>query len=121
MRTWAMVALFGIAVGATAVACSDGSADPPTCTNQIGAHKVVMDDFSYQPSCAALNAGTRFGLLNRGAAPHTFTLEHTEIDILVDAGERTSVDLRDVAPGEYTVSCKYHPQMVAIARIVAGD
>ncbi len=103
-----------------AAACSGEAAEPPRCTNRVDATTVVMDDFSYRPSCPAVAEGATVSLDNQGAAPHTFTLEGTAIDVDIAAGERGIADLTGVAPGEYTVTCTYHPQMVATAQIDAG-
>ena len=79
-----------------------------------------MDDFSYRPNCPALAVGDTISLDNRGATPHTFTLKGTAVDVEIDAGERGTADLTGVQPGEYVVTCTYHPQMVAVARITSG-
>ena len=76
-----------------------------------------MDDFSYGPACVQIDAGSTVALDNVGAAPHTFTVEGTDVSADVAAGEQGSVDLSGVATGSYTVLCTYHPQMKATIEV----
>ncbi len=107
-----------IVVAAGAMACSGGGAEPPpSCPNPTATTSVVMDDFSYGPNCLAVAPDATLSLDNQGAAPHTFTIEGTEVNVDVAAGDEGSVDLAGVTPGTYTVICTYHPQMVAAVEI----
>lgn len=115
MRSVTSILVIGLAVAG--FACSSDQVEPPPCTNPTTATTVVMDDFSYGPNCLAVEADTTVSLDNQGAAPHTFTLEGTEVDADVAAGEPGSADLRGVAAGTYTVTCTYHPQMLAVVKV----
>ena len=104
-------------VGSVA-ACGAGTSEPPACQRFASATSVDLKDFSYLPECIGADTGAALLLDNVGSAPHTFTLEGTEVDVDVAAGEQGSADLSGVDAGFYTVTCTYHPQMVA--RIEVG-
>ena len=76
-----------------------------------------MDDFRYGPACVQVDPGGTLTLDNVGAAPHTFTVEGTEVSVDVAAGAQGSADLSGVAAGFYTVLCTYHPQMKATIEV----
>ena len=59
----------------------------------------------------------RSTLENTGDAPHTFTVEGTDVDVEVDAGSSAEVTLSSVEPGTYSVTCTLHPQMEATLTI----
>jgi plastocyanin len=46
-------------------------------------------------------------LVNEGDAPHTFTVEDETVDVEVAAGE-TVTETIDLAPGTYTLFCRFH-------------
>jgi plastocyanin len=106
------------AVVLTLAACSS---EPPSaaevCPSPTDTTSVEIADFSYTPGCVAADAGTTLELRNTGDAPHTFTVNETEIDVEVDAGGTDTVDLAGVAPGTYEVVCTLHPQMEAALQI----
>jgi plastocyanin len=107
----------GLLLLLTAAACEGDKSAPQACANPTATTTIVMEDFFYEPNCLALDGGATVSLDNPGAAPHTFTLEGTEVNADVAAGEKGSADLAGVAPGLYSVICTYHPQMVAVAQI----
>ncbi|HEY6566389.1 MAG TPA: cupredoxin domain-containing protein [Actinomycetota bacterium] len=115
MRIVTGIVIAALAVGG--IACSGDEVEPPPCPNPTQATTVVMDDFSYGPNCLAVDADAIVSLDNQGAAPHTFTIEGTGVDADVAAGEQGSADLAGVAPGAYTVTCTYHPQMLAVVEV----
>jgi plastocyanin len=110
----ALAALGMLAAGA--VACS-GSADPPPCPRFEATSSVTMADFSYTPACIGTGVGASLQLDNRGEAPHTFTVEGSQVSVDVPAGEQASADLGGLSPGTYTVICTYHPQMKATLEV----
>jgi plastocyanin len=99
------------------LACGAAGSEPSACSTFTSSSSVQMDDFSYRPACVQVDAGSTVALDNVGAAPHTFTLENTDVSVDVAAGERGSADLSGVAGGTYTVLCTYHPQMKATIEV----
>ena len=94
-------------------ACGDGEKPPEGCTDPVAATTVELADFAFRPDCLSANAGSPITLDNTGDAPHTFTVEGTDVDFDVDAGTSLDASLSGVEPGTYAVTCTYHPQMVA--------
>ena len=117
MRTLSTIVMAVCFIGV--VACSGGSDEPPPCTDPTETTSVVMSDFAFGPSCLRVDRDATVSLDNEGAAPHTFTLDDTEVNADVPAGDRGSANLTGVAPGTYTVICTYHPQMVAVITITS--
>lgn len=99
------------------IACGAASSEPSACSTFTRSTAVEMDDFSYGPACVRVEAGSTLALNNVGAAPHTFTIEGTDVSVDVAAGAQGSADLSGVAAGTYTVLCTYHPQMKATIEV----
>jgi plastocyanin len=111
--------LLAVTASLTLGACSSEPAAPEDlCPNPSDATTVELADFSYTPGCAAVDAGSSLELRNVGQAPHTFTVNDTEIDVNVDAGASETVDLTGIAAGTYEVVCTLHPQMEGALRIL---
>jgi plastocyanin len=116
MRRTASITV-ALAVTFGGVACSTGGSEAPTCSAFTASTSVQMDDFSYGPNCLQVASGTSVSLDNAGDAPHTFTVEGTDISVDVAAGDTATADLSGVAAGTYTVICTYHPQMKAAIEV----
>lgn len=99
------------------MACGAAGSEPSACSTFTKSSSVEMDDFSYGPACVQVDAGSTLALDNVGAAPHTFTVEGTDVSVDVAAGAQGSADLSGVAAGTYTVLCTYHPQMKATIEV----
>ncbi|MFI5393193.1 MAG: cupredoxin domain-containing protein [Myxococcota bacterium] len=99
------------------IACGAAGSEPSACSTFTTSTAVEMDDVSYGPACVQVDAGSTLALDNVGAAPHTFTVEGTEVSVDVAAGTQGSADLSGVAAGTYTVLCTYHPQMKATIEV----
>jgi plastocyanin len=108
-----IVASFVLAVVVLLPAC--GGDDPPQepCTDPAPATSVELADFAFRPDCLSADSGSTITLDNSGHAPHTFTVEGTDVDVNVDAGSSGEADLANVDPGTYAVTCTFHPQMEA--------
>jgi plastocyanin len=57
-------------------------------------------------------------LENVGEAPHTFTVDGTDVDFVLASGESVAATIAGVERGRYAVTCTYHPQMTA--RLTVG-
>ena len=96
-RTVSIIITLSLTLGGTA--CGAGASEPSACSTFTTSTSVEMDDYSV------------------GAAPHTFTVEGTEVSVDVAAGAQGSAYLSGVAAGTYTVLCTYHPQMKATIEV----
>jgi plastocyanin len=99
-------------------ACGGDEARPPeACTDPIPVTTVALADFVFRPDCLSAAAGATITLENTGDALHTFTVEGTDVDFEVDAGDSIEAKLSGVEPGTYAVTCTLHPQMNATLTI----
>lgn len=109
----ALVAVFGVACG------GDEPADTGTDTgadagagaggDTAGAVTLTAADFAFDPSDLSAAAGSSIEFTNADEAPHTFTAEDAGVDVQVEAGGSTTIDLADVEPGTYDFICTIHP------------
>jgi plastocyanin len=72
-----------------------------------GALTLTMVDNAFEPVDLTAPAGAEVSLVNDGAAVHNLTVEGSEIDVDVAAGETGTATL-DLDPGEYRTFCEYH-------------
>jgi plastocyanin len=91
-----------------------GDGDPPEpCSDPVAAATVELADFEFRPDCLLADAGATIALENTGDAPHTFTVEGTDVDLDLEVGTSADASLSGVDPGDYAVTCTFHPQMEA--------
>lgn len=102
-----------VALAAIVPACEGETAPPEACTDPAPVSSVQLADFAFRPDCLSADPGATIALDNTGDAPHTFTVEDTDVDVNVDAGSSGEADLGTVDPGTYAVTCTFHPQMEA--------
>jgi plastocyanin len=108
-----IVGLFLLALAALLPACDGDGAPADPCSDPEPATSVQLADFAFEPDCLSVDAGTTIALENVGDAPHTFTIESTDVDVKVDPGASGEVGFDGVDPGSYSVTCTFHPQMTA--------
>ena len=104
-------AAFALGASLLLAACSGGGDDTGDGDTADGAggsatSTITMVANAYEPSDPTIAAGD-VELVNEGAAPHTFTVEGQDVDVEVEAGQRTTATV-DLAPGSYTVFCEFH-------------
>ena len=93
-------------------ACGGGGG-PRECEVSSESGHVQLEDFAFRPSCLQASPDATITLENTGDAPHTFTVERTEVDVEVDPGRSAEARLSGAEPGTYAVTCTLHPQMEA--------
>jgi plastocyanin len=94
-------------------ACGGDETPPAPCGDPVDATTVELSDFAFRPNCLSADAGATIILENTGDAPHTFTMEGSDVDVEVNAGSSIEASLSGVEPGTYAVTCTLHPQMEA--------
>ena len=94
-------------------ACGGDATPPEACSDPVDATTVELSDFAFRPNCLSAEAGATIALENTGDAPHTFTVEGTDVDVEVAAGSSVEASLSGAGPGTYAVTCTLHPQMEA--------
>ena len=114
--------LIAAALGATLMLAACGGSDEPangttsTSTSQPTSGSptesagvvdtITLVDNAFEPGDVAVAAG-ELELVNDGASPHNFSVEGTDVDVDVEAGEDGHVTL-DMEPGTYTMFCEFH-------------
>lgn len=101
----------------TVVGSACSSPAKADCAQPQVATTVTVSDFAYRPGCIAAVAGATLSVVNQDSAPHTFTIRGTNVDVTIGSDETGSVPLTGLAPGTYSVICRFHPQMVGGLRV----
>lgn len=97
-----VVILMALALLGAACGGDDGTTD-----GQGGANRLVMRDNVFEPTTLTVASGAQLELVNEGAAIHNLTIEGTDVDTDVNAGETQTVSV-DVPAGEYEMVCSFH-------------
>ncbi|MEP6759506.1 MAG: cupredoxin domain-containing protein [Actinomycetota bacterium] len=113
MRRLLLAAML-LAVSPVAAGCSS---TPPTCASPTVTTTVEMQNSTFAPTCISATAGQTLTLHNADTTPHTFTIKGTDVDVKIDASATSEAALSGVAPGTYTVTCLYHPQMTQTLQV----
>lgn len=64
-------------------------------------------DNAFQPAALTVSGGAELEFTNDGQALHNLTIEGTDVNEDVEAGESTTIPL-DIDAGEYAMFCEYH-------------
>lgn len=101
----AVLTLVGVACGGD----EPTTAPPATETGSptAGAVVLTMTDNVFSPVDVTIASGAELQMVNDGAALHNVTIEGTDFDMDVQAGETMTATV-DVDPGEYRMICEYH-------------
>lgn len=100
----------------TAAGCG-GAPKAEPCSDPVAAGTVRMVDFAFEPDCLSATSGATIHLENAGDAPHSFTVQGTDVSVDLKAGTSGEADLSGAEAGRYPVTCIYHPQMTATLTI----
>jgi len=106
------------AVAITVLVTFGVAADPvaaPQSAENAHAAKIVMSNFTFEPSTLTVPPGTVLTWLNDDDAPHTVIGTDAESPIKsrpLDTGDRYSVTL--TKPGTYRYFCSLHPHMTGM-------
>jgi plastocyanin len=105
----AALALIGAACGGDEPT-TDGTTPPPTETTEspaAGSVTLTLTDNAFDPVDVTIASEADLEMVNDGAALHNVTIEGTDFDHDVNAGE-TETETAEVPPGDYRMFCKYH-------------
>ena len=93
----------GTAAGCTADNATDLTADDPFA--------VTIQDFAFTPDCFTAMSASSITIENKDTVTHTFTIDGTQVDVSIDAGQTFNGESAGLAPGTYPFHCKIHPSM----------
>jgi plastocyanin len=87
----------------------DGGGGGNGATEPGGATPVALSaaDNTFQPSALTVGSGDEIELTNEGQALHNLTIEGTDVNQDVEAGQSVTIPV-DIDAGEYTMFCSYH-------------
>ncbi len=108
------LAVFGLAVLGVACSTSDGA---PTCDQPTKQTEVDLENMAFTPACISATSNVTLNLVNKDSAAHTFTVKGTSINVSIDGGQTATAPLTGIAPGTYTVTCQFHPQMTETLQV----
>ncbi|MEP6758928.1 MAG: cupredoxin domain-containing protein [Actinomycetota bacterium] len=102
--------------GSTSTTSSSTSSGSPTdAVNVTGksAFTITQNNFFFSPSTIDGSAGQKitFTVQNDGSSPHTFTIDNMNIDVTVQPGADTTVDVTFPTSGTVQFYCKFHKNM----------
>jgi plastocyanin len=76
-----------------------------------------MKDSRFAAACIQADAGATLSVVNSDGIPHTYTVEDTEVNVVLEGNETAQASLAGIAPGTYAVVCTYHPGMKAALQV----
>ncbi|GAB4322325.1 MAG: hypothetical protein Kow0010_03040 [Dehalococcoidia bacterium] len=106
---WTLVALLGPLLVALAVAGCGESSAPSFDGIPEGATVIDQDGLKFKPNSITVTPGTRVYFTNSERAPHNVVLDGEDLSGKMEKGDVFAWTFDD--PGEYRLSCAYHPQM----------
>ncbi|MGQ1799092.1 cupredoxin domain-containing protein [Kocuria oceani] len=96
---------------APALTAPAASADAGSAAAQPAEEPVItVEDFVYELP-ASVAPGATVTVVNQGEATHTVTAQDTGAFEAVVAGGETTTFTAPEEPGEYPITCAYHPEM----------
>ena len=119
MRVRAIIMTGAILALGSACSSDDPSAPPPACDTPQDVESVSMGEFFYEPVCVQAENGTTIEVVNEGDAPHTYTVEGTDLESNLSPRDTGELTFQGLTPGTiYEVTCDYHSNMTAALEAV---
>lgn len=113
LRAARSVILTSFAVSALLLiaACGDDSDGPPAPHPDVpeGAARIDQDSLKFQPNSLTVAPGTEVFFTNSESAVHTIDIDGENVSGDMERGDVFSYIFD--APGEFKITCPYHPQM----------
>lgn len=117
------LAAFVPATLAFSVACGGGDNDdsPPVRPTNVPAEApfVDQDNLKFKPSSLTARVGQEIWFANSESALHTVTINGTNESGSMKKG--TTFTWTPATPGEYKITCDFHPQMKATITVDAAQ
>ncbi len=99
----------------TAAGCTDATA---TDLSKDDPFTVTIQGFAFHPDCFIAKSAASITVTNQDTLTHTFTIDGTPVDVLVDAGQTVNEKSAGLAPGTYPFHCKIHPTITGTLIVV---
>ena len=105
----------GGATGSSGATGATGGTGAPDCVDLTSGDvfTITISGFAYDPDCLTARAAQGISIVNNDSADHTFTIDGTQIDVTIPAGETFNGEPVSgvVEPGTYDFRCRFHPSM----------
>ena len=119
MRLRTILAAGALLALASACSSDEPSAPPPACDTPQDVESVAMGEFFYEPVCLQAENGATIEVVNEGDAPHTYTVEGTDLESNLGPHDTGELTFEGLTPGTvYEVTCDYHSNMTAALKAV---
>jgi plastocyanin len=93
----------GGTTGCTAANATDLTGDDPFV--------VTIQGLAFHPDCFAAKSASSISIVNKDTVTHTFTIDGTQVDVSIPAGQTFNGESAGLAPGTYPFHCKIHKTM----------
>jgi len=105
----------GNSTSTTSTSSGTSSSSAPDVADVTGksTFEIDQENFFFSPSTIDGSAGQEvtFTVKNDGSAPHTFTIDSMNIDVTVQPGDESTVDVTFPTSGTVEFYCKFHKTM----------
>jgi plastocyanin len=98
----------GGATGSTSAGCTADNATDLTGDNPF---VVTIKDLKFTPECFAAKSASSITIENQDTVIHTFTIDGTQVDVTIAAGDTFNGESAGLDPGTYAFHCKIHASM----------
>jgi plastocyanin len=94
----------------------EGGAPSADCVETT---ELTAVDNEFEPVCVVASTGDELTITNEGAAPHTFTIPETDVNVMLQAGDQgTATVPQGLEPNaEIEFHCTIHPEMVGYLHV----
>jgi plastocyanin len=91
----------------------DHTGGPPSA-DCVETTDLTAIDNEFEPVCISAAIGDEVTVTNEGAAPHTFTITHTDVNETLQPGDQGTATIPDGLEErtEHEFHCTIHPEMV---------
>lgn len=101
----------GGASGSTGSTVAGCTADNATDLTGDKPFVVTIKDLKFTPDCFAAKSASSITIENNDTVTHTFTIDGTQVDVTIPAGQKFNGDSAGLDPGTYPFHCKIHASM----------
>jgi len=79
---------------------------------------ITIGDFAFQPNCLKAASASGITIVNNDSVTHSFTIDGTQVDVTINAGDTFNGESAGLAPGTYQFHCRFHPEMTGTIFVV---
>lgn len=116
----ALVGLAGVACSKSTPSATPGSpaasvagGGTGNCPDLSGDNPFVIkiNNLAFEPSCLTVSGPSSIKIVNMDSVDHTFTIDGTQVDVPISAGQTFNGEPAALTPGTYNFHCTIHPSM----------